>query len=241
MQQRPLTIFHRENSISGPRWTGVRNGPLDGDPAFMFFFFFSFLFSRFSYPFLTKILLFLHLFIARISIRVLLQMFPPQSVLWCPDDMGRDGWDWVGPPTGREHDSCPRSGVWRLGTSPHCIVIAFVVVCFSTCFPAIFHPTFRAATVLARVFISVACASTFLVLVFAFAFLLAFLESRLASCCHHQYLFHCLLMLSRMLPICGKNNTSTTERFEELHCLRMYPDASRFGERSVQCSSSLCT
>ena len=30
--------------------------------------------------------------------------------MWCPDDIGRDGWDWVGPHTW-EHDSTPHSGV----------------------------------------------------------------------------------------------------------------------------------
>ena len=24
--------------------------------------------------------------------------------MWCPDDLGRDSWDWVGPLLGREHD-----------------------------------------------------------------------------------------------------------------------------------------
>ena len=29
----------------------------------------------------------------------------------CPDDAGRDSWDWVGPPPWGEHDSTPQSGV----------------------------------------------------------------------------------------------------------------------------------
>ena len=31
--------------------------------------------------------------------------------MWCPDDIGRDSWDWVGPPAGGEHASTPKSGV----------------------------------------------------------------------------------------------------------------------------------
>ena len=31
--------------------------------------------------------------------------------MWCPDDIGRDSWDWVGRLLGREHASTPQSGV----------------------------------------------------------------------------------------------------------------------------------
>ena len=31
--------------------------------------------------------------------------------MWCPDDIGRDGWDWVGPPAWVRHASTPQSGV----------------------------------------------------------------------------------------------------------------------------------
>ena len=31
--------------------------------------------------------------------------------MWCPDDIGRDSWDWVGPPAWGEHASTPQSGV----------------------------------------------------------------------------------------------------------------------------------
>ena len=36
--------------------------------------------------------------------------------MWCPDDMGRDSWDWVGPPAwGR---ACCNSPEWGGGSSP---------------------------------------------------------------------------------------------------------------------------
>ena len=31
--------------------------------------------------------------------------------MWCPDDTGRDSWDWVGPPAWGEHASTPQTGV----------------------------------------------------------------------------------------------------------------------------------
>ena len=45
-----------------------------------------------------------------------------------------------------------------------------VVVCTSSWSPAIFHPIFNSATILAKFGICVACASMFLLWVFAFAF-----------------------------------------------------------------------
>ena len=36
--------------------------------------------------------------------------------MWCPDDIGRDSWDWVGPPAwGR---ACFNSPEWGGGSSP---------------------------------------------------------------------------------------------------------------------------
>ena len=36
--------------------------------------------------------------------------------MWCPDDTGRDSWDWVGPPAwGR---ACFNSPEWARGSSP---------------------------------------------------------------------------------------------------------------------------
>ena len=29
--------------------------------------------------------------------------------MWCPDDGGRDSWDWVGPPTGESMIQVPRA------------------------------------------------------------------------------------------------------------------------------------
>ena len=31
--------------------------------------------------------------------------------MWCPDDTGRESWDWVGMPAWGEHASTPQSGV----------------------------------------------------------------------------------------------------------------------------------
>ena len=51
--------------------------------------------------------------------------------IWCPDDTGRDSWDWVGPPAwGR---ACFNSQEWGGGSSPvktdpDCIVVVVVVV-----------------------------------------------------------------------------------------------------------------
>ena len=33
--------------------------------------------------------------------------------MWCPDDIGRDSWDWVWPPTGESMIQLPRVG-WKL-------------------------------------------------------------------------------------------------------------------------------
>ena len=52
--------------------------------------------------------------------------------MWCPDDKGRDSWDWVGPPAWERAASTPQSGVeWRLlacynGASPDCIIVVVV-------------------------------------------------------------------------------------------------------------------
>ena len=36
--------------------------------------------------------------------------------MWCPDDIGRDSWDWVGPPTWVR--ACFNSAEWCGGSSP---------------------------------------------------------------------------------------------------------------------------
>ena len=52
--------------------------------------------------------------------------------MWCPDDTGRDSWDWVGPPArGRESMIQLFRVGWRLlacenGASPDCIVVVVV-------------------------------------------------------------------------------------------------------------------
>ena len=53
--------------------------------------------------------------------------------MWCPDDIGRDSWDWVGPPAWER--ACFNSPGWgggsspvKNGASPDCIVVVVVVV-----------------------------------------------------------------------------------------------------------------
>ena len=36
--------------------------------------------------------------------------------MWCPDDIGRDSWDWVGPPAWER--ACFKSPEWGGGSSP---------------------------------------------------------------------------------------------------------------------------
>ena len=36
--------------------------------------------------------------------------------MWCPDDVGRDSWDWVGPPPWER--ACFNSPEWGGGSSP---------------------------------------------------------------------------------------------------------------------------
>ena len=68
----------------------------------VFFFFFHFCF------FLEKLFL---LFNCRCFLRSRCSM-----EMWCPDDIGRDSWDWVGPPTWRR--ACFNSPEWSGGSSP---------------------------------------------------------------------------------------------------------------------------
>ena len=63
--------------------------------------------------------------------------------MWCPGDIGRDSWDWVGPPAWREHASTPQSGVeaprllkrslLRLYCCCCVVVLLCVVVCCCCC------------------------------------------------------------------------------------------------------------
>ena len=53
--------------------------------------------------------------------------------MWCPDDIGRDSWDWVGPPAWER--ACFNSPEWgggsspvKNGASPDCIIVVVVVV-----------------------------------------------------------------------------------------------------------------
>ena len=52
--------------------------------------------------------------------------------MWCPDDMGRDSWDWVGPPAWVR--ACFNSPEWGGGSSPvktepHQIVLLLLLLC----------------------------------------------------------------------------------------------------------------
>ena len=98
---------------------------------FIFFFHFfqgkvcSFLFSCISYKFVFLLAL-VSEFNCFLRSRCSMEM-------WCPDDMGRDSWDWVGPPAwGR---ACFNSPEWGGGSSPvktepppDCVIVVVVVV-----------------------------------------------------------------------------------------------------------------
>ena len=95
-----VTISFCENSILGSRWTWrVRKGPFEGEPAFMFFIS---LFSIFPVSSFEKIFLSntfrswheYHKFDHTCFLRCRCSM-----QMWCPDDTGRESWDWVRPPT----------------------------------------------------------------------------------------------------------------------------------------------
>ena len=54
--------------------------------------------------------------------------------MWCPHDIGRDSWDWVGPLLGREHASTPQSGVEaprlsKRSLSADCIIVVVLDAC----------------------------------------------------------------------------------------------------------------
>ena len=58
--------------------------------------------------------------------------------MWCPDDMGRDSWDWVGPLAWvGEHASTPQSGV----EAPRLLKRSLprLYYCCCCCFDAFFH------------------------------------------------------------------------------------------------------
>ena len=54
--------------------------------------------------------------------------------MWCPDDIGRDSWDWVGPPAWVR--ACFNSPEWGGGSSPvktepHQIVLLLLLLSLS--------------------------------------------------------------------------------------------------------------
>ena len=122
-------------------------------PSFLFFslfFFFIFFFFFFHFPnfsvfpvFLKKCVFFLNLSMYMPLLAFVLQ-FTKRCFLhsrcfkemWCLDDIGRDSWDWVGPPPGES----PRSGVEAScllkAEPPQIVVLLFrrvhLCVCMST-------------------------------------------------------------------------------------------------------------
>ena len=74
---------------------GVKNGPFEGDFAFIFFISpcFPFFLGKCSFFFLVFLSKRFHTK-HRCSLRSRCSM-----EMWCPDDTERDSWDWVGPPT----------------------------------------------------------------------------------------------------------------------------------------------
>ena len=80
-------------------------------PSFSFFLFFSFscfqCFSLFAFSFLA--------FVSGFTKRCFLHSGCSME-MWCPDDIGRDSWDWVGPPA-RETARC-KTPEWGGGSSP---------------------------------------------------------------------------------------------------------------------------
>ena len=119
-----MTIFLCENFICGPRWTGrVRNGPFEGDPAFMFaislfhFYNFSILFSKIVFLCLFQIC-----FTANIGIRVSLNSVvgAPCGVLMTKDGKAGIG---LGRLLGGEHDSTPCG----------CCCVVCCVLCVCAC------------------------------------------------------------------------------------------------------------
>ena len=85
---------------------------------FLHVFFFEKIFFPFSYfLFLKKCIFFLLLFVKYMLLPAFVTEFNCflrsrcSMEMWCPDDTGRDSWDWVGRVLGREHASTHQSGV----------------------------------------------------------------------------------------------------------------------------------
>ena len=136
-----MTIFVCENSIFGPRWTGAwEYGPLEGDPAFMFFISLFFIFPNFCFfleqkgSSLISCLSFKH-----ISLLAFVSQFNHRCFLcgrcsmemWCRDDRGWCSWDGVGPPAWvRACFNSPESGGGSspVATEPHQIVLLLLLL-----------------------------------------------------------------------------------------------------------------
>ena len=84
----------------------------------LFFFSFSFVFFLAKKPLLA--------FVSGFNKRCFLRSRCSME-MWCPDDTGRDSWDWFGPPTWESMIQLP-SVAWDLpacqnGASPDCIIV----------------------------------------------------------------------------------------------------------------------
>ena len=80
---------------------------------FMFFIFFFHFFRRKSF-FFSFFLYFFHIYFFLLALVSEFNCFLRSLCsleMRCPDDIGRDSWDWVGPPAWGEHASTPQSGV----------------------------------------------------------------------------------------------------------------------------------
>ena len=58
--------------------------------------------------------------------------------MWCPDDIGRDSWDWVGPPAWGEHASTPQSGVEAPRLLKRSLPRLYCCCCFGRVFNSVF-------------------------------------------------------------------------------------------------------
>ena len=112
--------FFKKNQFFGPsRGTALRPLFLFCSSVFSSFFFFFFLdIVLLFFPFFCffKNVFLYFLFRALVSEFNCFFHSRCSMKMWCPDDVGRDSWDWVGPPAWRR--ACFNSPEWGGGSSP---------------------------------------------------------------------------------------------------------------------------